>query len=64
VGLLTGYWHKTGASWLAEMDLQRADVLHQDQPGVVPAVLQLVDEEVARWGWPAGVGMQAAGLLS
>ncbi len=50
VGQLSEQWHKKGATWLALVDLQRADVLHQDQPGVVPAVLQLVFDEFQRWG--------------
>ena len=57
MGQLSEEWHKKGATWLALVDLQRADVLQQDQPGVVPAVLQLVFDEFQRWGaWTLAPG--------
>ena len=45
---LASCWRKAGPRWLAQADLACAEVLQQEQPGVVPAVLQLVSDEFNR----------------
>jgi hypothetical protein len=45
---LASCWRKAGSRWLQQPDLAQAEVLQQEQSGVVPAVLQLVSDEFSR----------------